>query len=86
LAAYFLVEGGRWMSNIKTREVVTGTIKTIDKAAIGAERFKHSYAKTRSRVESTTEPEEGSPAEYASTRIKHSLERGANNAINGQSH
>ena len=39
------------MADIKTREVVTGTIKTLDKSAIQAERFKNAYAKTRSRVE-----------------------------------
>jgi len=74
------------MANIKTREVVTGTIKTLDKSAVQIERFKHSYAKTRSRVETATEPEEGSPAEYASTRMEQSLVGGANHAINVKSH
>ena len=67
------------MANIKTREVVTGTIKTLDKSAVQVERFKNSYAKTKSRVEETTEAEEGSPAEYASTRVEHSLDQGLNN-------
>lgn len=69
------------MADIKTREVVIGTIKTLDKSAIQAERFKNSYAKTKSRVETTTDPEEGSPAEYVSTRMEHGLELGVNNAI-----
>jgi len=71
------------MARIKTREAVTGTIKTIDKATVQAERFKHSYAKTKSRVETFNEPEEGSPAEYASTRMEQGLELGANSVLSG---
>lgn len=74
------------MADIKTREVVTGTIKTIDKATVQAERFKHSYAKTKYRVETAAEPEEGSPAEYASARIEQSIERGVNTAITGKTY
>ena len=35
------------MADIKTRDAVKGTIKTIDKAAIASERMKAAYAKTR---------------------------------------
>ena len=35
------------MANIKTRDAVKGTIKTIDKAAIAGERMKSAYAKTK---------------------------------------
>ena len=35
------------MAKIKTRDAVKGTIKTIDKAAIAAERMKSAYAKTK---------------------------------------
>lgn len=34
------------MADIKTRDAVKGTIKTIDKAAIATERMKSAYAKT----------------------------------------
>lgn len=71
------------MADIKTREVIKGTIKTIDKTAVGAERFKQSYAKTKSRVETVNEPKEGSPAEYASTRLEQGLELGANSVLSG---
>ena len=37
-------------------------------------------------METAAEPDEGSPAEYASTRIEQSLERGVNTAITGKSH
>lgn len=74
------------MTDIKTREVVKGTIKTIDKAAVSAERFKASYAKTKSRVETVNESEEGSPAEYASTRMEQGLELGVNSVLSGSTH
>ena len=35
------------MADIKTRDAVKGTIKTIDKAAIATERMKSAYAKTK---------------------------------------
>lgn len=35
------------MADIKTRDAVKGTIKTIDKAAIASERMKAAYAKTK---------------------------------------
>lgn len=41
------------MADIKTREVVKGTIKTLDKAAIVSGRMKAAYAKTKERAEST---------------------------------
>ena len=71
------------MAEIKTREVVIGTIKTIDKASIGVERFKHSYAKTRSVVEANNVPEEGTPSEYASTRVEQGLVDGTRHTYRG---
>lgn len=37
------------MADIKTRDAVKGTIKTIDKAAIASERMKSAYAKTKEK-------------------------------------
>lgn len=39
------------MADIKTRDAVKGTIKTIDKAAIASERMKNAYAKTKDKAE-----------------------------------
>ena len=39
------------MADIKTRDAVKGTIKTIDKAAIASERMKAAYAKTKDKAE-----------------------------------
>ena len=35
------------MADIKTRDAVKGTIKTLDKAAISGERMKSAYAKDK---------------------------------------
>ena len=48
------------MANIKTRDAVKGTIKTIDKAAIAGERMKSAYAKTKDKAEQGYYSEESS--------------------------
>lgn len=62
------------MADIKTREVVKGTIKTLDKAAIVSGRMKAAYAKTKERAESTQSVDEGSPSEYAANRVSRNAE------------
>ena len=62
------------MNNIKTRNVVKGTIKTLDKAAIAGERMKSTYTKTKQRAESAYTADEASPSEYASGRISRNSE------------
>ena len=62
------------MADIKTRDAVKGTIKTIDKAAIASERMKNAYAKTKDKAEQGYYTEGNSPAEYASDKISHTSE------------
>lgn len=54
------------MADIKTRDAVKGTIKTIDKAAIASQRMKNAYAKTKDKAEQGYYTDENSPVEYAS--------------------
>ena len=63
------------MADIKTRDAVKGTIKTIDKAAVASERMKAAYAKTKDKAEQGYYAEEGSPAEYAADKVSHASER-----------
>lgn len=42
----------------KTRDVVKGTIKKIDKAAIAADRMRSAYVQTKEKAEHTTHPDE----------------------------
>lgn len=62
------------MADIKTREVVKGTIKTLDRAAIATDRMKASYLKTKERAESAYSADEGSPSEYAANRVSRNTE------------
>ena len=46
------------MADIKTRDVVKGTIKKIDKAAIAADRMRSAYVQTKEKAEHATHPDE----------------------------
>ena len=63
------------MADIKTRDAVKGTIKTIDKAAIASERMKSAYAKTKDKAEQGYYAEEGSATEYASDKVSYAADR-----------
>ena len=63
------------MADIKTRDAVKGTIKTIDKAAVASERMKSAYAKTKDKAEQSYYTEENSVSEYAADKVSHTAER-----------
>ena len=63
------------MADIKTRDAVKGTIKTIDKAAIASERMKSAYAKTKDKAEQGYYAEESSATEYASDKMSYAADR-----------
>ena len=63
------------MANIKTRDAVKGTIKTIDKAAVASERMKAAYAKTKDKAEQGYYADENSATEYAADRVSYVSER-----------
>ena len=63
------------MADIKTRDAVKGTIKTIDKAAVASERMKAAYAKTKDKAEQGYYAEESSATEYAADKISHTADR-----------
>ena len=63
------------MADIKTRDAVKGTIKTLDKAAIAGERMKSAYAKTKDKAGQGYYAEENSPTEYAADKFSHASGR-----------
>ena len=63
------------MADIKTRDAVKGTIKTIDKAAVASERMKSAYAKTKDKAEQGHYADESSATEYAADRVSCASER-----------
>lgn len=48
------------MPDIKTKNVVKGTVKTIDKSAVAAERMKDAYIRTKDKAEHGVYSAEGS--------------------------
>ncbi len=58
------------MADIKTRDAVKGTIKSIDKAAVAGQRMKQTYVSTKDRAEQSVEAAENSANEYASDRVE----------------
>ena len=62
------------MADIKTRDIVKGTIKTIDKAAVASERMKQAYISTKERAENSTYAAENSADEYASDKFERGID------------
>ena len=69
------------MPNIKTRDTLKGTIKTIDKSAVAAQRMKSAFIQTKEKAEHSTDVPESSAEEYASNRIEGGTDRIAREAL-----
>lgn len=65
------------MPEIKTRDVVKGTVKTLDKAAIAGERMKQAYIRTKDKAEQGIYSAESAPEEYAADRVSGGAEAAA---------
>ena len=63
------------MADIKTRDAVKGTIKTLDKAAVAGERMKSAYVGIKDKAEQGYYAEENSPTEYAADKVSHASGR-----------
>ena len=64
------------MPDIKTRNMVKGTVKTLDRAAVAGERMKDAYIRTKEKAEQSISSKESSPTEYAADRVTGSVEAG----------
>ena len=62
------------MADIKTRDVVKGSIKTIDKAAVAGERMKQAYISTKERAEHSNYAAQDSAQEYASDKYERGVD------------
>lgn len=71
------------MHDIKTRDVVKGTIKAIDKSAVAAERLKDAYVRTKNKAEHSVFAAESSPEEYAADRTLTVVETASHEAAHG---
>ena len=57
------------MPDIKTRDVVSGTIKTIDRSTLAGQRMKDAYVQAKDKAEHSVYSSESTSEEYASERI-----------------
>ena len=62
------------MADIKTRDAVKGTIKTIDKSAVAAERMKDTFIRTKEKADHSYYSAENGPEEYAADRVTDGAE------------
>ena len=69
------------MPDIKTRDTLKGTIKTIDKSAVAAERMKSAFIQTKEKAEHSVSVPESSAEEYASNRLESGIDRVSHDAI-----
>ena len=71
------------MPDIKTRDVVKGTVKVIDKSAVAAERIKDAYVRTKGKAEHSVFAAESSPEEYATDRTLTGTETAVHEVAHG---
>lgn len=57
------------MPQIKTRDVLKGTVKAIDKSAVAGQRMKDAYVRVKDKAEQSYYSAENSPEEYATDRV-----------------
>ena len=57
------------MPDIKTKDVVLGTIKTVDRSALAGQRMKDAYVHARNKAERSVSSSESNSEEYAADRI-----------------
>ena len=71
------------MPDIKTRDVIKGTVKVIDKSAVVAERMKDAYVRTKDKAVHSVFAAESSPEEYAANRTLTGTETAAHETVHG---
>lgn len=70
------------MADIKTKDVLKGSIKTIDKAAVASQRMKRAYIATKEKAEHSTHASENSAEEYAADRIESAADTAVHEGVN----
>lgn len=62
------------MADLKTRKAVKGTVKTIDRAAVAAERLKSAAVRTKDAAERNATPAETSSQEYGTQKLERTAQ------------
>lgn len=63
------------MADIKTRDTVKGTIKTLDKAAIAGQKMKQAYIATKDKAEHSVNAKENTAEEYAADKTEAGIDK-----------
>ena len=74
------------MPDIKTRDVVKGTIKTLDRSAVLGERMKEAYVRTKEKGENAVASSDSSADEYAADQLTGGVEAITHEAIHQIDH
>lgn len=69
------------MPDIKTRDVVSGTIKAVDRSTLAGQRMKDAYVQAKDKAEHSVYSSESNSEEYASERIADGASTVAREAI-----
>lgn len=62
------------MADIKTRDTVKGSIKTLDKAAIAGQKMKQAYIATKDKAEHSVNANENTAEEYAADKTEAGID------------
>ena len=62
------------MADIKTRDTVKGTIKTLDKAAVAGQKMKQAYIATKDKAEHSVNTNENTTEEYAADKTEAGID------------
>ena len=62
------------MADIKTRDTVKGTIKTLDKVAIAGQKMKQAYIATKDKAEHSVNANENTAEEYAADKTEAGID------------
>ena len=69
------------MPDIKTRDVVAGTIKTVDRSAVAGQRMKDAYIQTKKRAEHSVYSSESNTEEYAADQMTDAVSTVTHEAV-----
>ena len=69
------------MPDIKTKDVVLRTIKTVDRSAVAGQRMKDAYVYAKSKAEQSVSSSEGNSEEYAADRMNEVATEVAHEAV-----
>lgn len=69
------------MPDIKTRDVVAGTIKTVDRTAMAGQRMKDAYIQTKKRAEHSVYSSESNTEEYAADQMTDAVSTVTHEAV-----